>query len=181
MSYAIESERKGIYAHCCEGLLSFYRASGGNYLQMAMRLYVVLILELNALCEQAGLDKLICGYFSVLRAEVASNEGKLVALGVAERERVELAPNLPTLAEQGMVDFEATIWSGLMVPAATPKDIVDKLAKAVPEAMDAGEAASALRTQGLERLAGGPDAFARYIVTETTKWNEAARAAGLKK
>ena len=41
------------------------------------------------------------------------DEGKLVAIGVAERERVALAPNLPTLAEQGMTDFEATVWSGL--------------------------------------------------------------------
>ena len=49
------------------------------------------------------------------------DEGKLVAIGVAERERVALAPNLPTLAEQGMTDFEATVWSGLMVPAGTPR------------------------------------------------------------
>jgi len=64
MGYAIESERKGIYAQRCERLLSFYSASGGgNYLQIAIRLYVVLILELNELCEQAVLDKLICGYF----------------------------------------------------------------------------------------------------------------------
>ena len=79
-----------------------------------------------------------------------------------------------------MPSYETGLWFGLMAPAGTPRDIVEKLAKAVPEAMDASEAATALRTQGLERLAGGPDTFARYIVTETAKWDEAARAAGLK-
>jgi tripartite-type tricarboxylate transporter receptor subunit TctC len=80
-----------------------------------------------------------------------------------------------------MPDFETGIWFGLMAPAGTPRDIIEKLAKAVPEAMNASEAATALRSQGLERLPGGPDAFARYLVTEAAKWNEAARAAGLKK
>jgi tripartite-type tricarboxylate transporter receptor subunit TctC len=107
--------------------------------------------------------------------------GKIVALATAAATRASIAPDVPTMAEAGMPNFETGIWFGLMAPAGTPHDVVEKLARAVPEAMDAGEAAAALRTQGLERLAGGPDAFARYIVTETAKWNEAARAAGLKK
>jgi tripartite-type tricarboxylate transporter receptor subunit TctC len=107
--------------------------------------------------------------------------GKIVALGTAAATRASIAPDVPTMAEAGMPNFETGIWFGLMAPAGTPRDIVEKLAKAVPEAMDAKEAETALRAQGLERLAGGPDAFSRYIVTETAKWTEAARAAGLKK
>jgi tripartite-type tricarboxylate transporter receptor subunit TctC len=107
--------------------------------------------------------------------------GKIVALATAAATRAINAPDVPTMAEAGMPDFETGIWFGLMAPAGTPRDIIEKLARAVPEAMDASEAATALRAQGLERLPGGPDTFARYIVTETAKWNEAARAAGLKK
>jgi tripartite-type tricarboxylate transporter receptor subunit TctC len=68
-----------------------------------------------------------------------------------------------------------------MAPAGTPRDIIDKLARAVPEAMNSSEAVVAMRAQGFDTLSGGPDAFARHLVTETAKWNEAARAAGLKK
>ena len=107
--------------------------------------------------------------------------GKIVALATAAATRASIAPDVPTMAEAGMPNFETGIWFGLMAPAGTPRDIIEKLAKAVPEAMDAKEAGTALRAQGLERLAGGPDAFSRYIVTETAKWDEAARAAGLKK
>jgi len=107
--------------------------------------------------------------------------GKIVALATAAATRASNAPDVPTMAEAGMPDFETGIWFGLMAPVGTPRAIIDKLARAVPQAMDASEAAIALRSQGLERLAGGPDAFAHYIVTETAKWNEAARAAGLKK
>ena len=80
-----------------------------------------------------------------------------------------------------MPDFEPGIWFGLMAPAGTPRDIIDKLAVAVPQAMSSTEAVAAMRSQGFDRLSGGPEEFARYFVTETAKWNEAAKAAGLKK
>lgn len=133
-----------------------------------------------------ALTDLIAGRIAVMFSPAPTaipqvDAGKIVALATAAATRSSLAPDVPTMAEAGMPDFETGIWFGLMAPAGTPRDIIEKLAKAVPEAMDAGDAATALRSQGLDRLAGGPDAFARYIVTETAKWNEAARAAGLKK
>jgi tripartite-type tricarboxylate transporter receptor subunit TctC len=129
---------------------------------------------------------LIAGRTSVMFSPASTvmpqvEAGKLVALASAAATRPSIAPDLPTMAQAGMPDFETGIWFGLMAPAGTPRDIVDKLARAVPEAMSSGEAITALRSQGFERISGGPDAFARYLVTETAKWNEAARAAGLKK
>ena len=58
--------------------------------------------------------------------------GKLVALASAAAKRPSIAPDLPTMAEAGMPDFETGIWFGLMAPAGTPRDIIDKLAEAVP-------------------------------------------------
>jgi tripartite-type tricarboxylate transporter receptor subunit TctC len=109
------------------------------------------------------------------------DDGKLVAIGVAERERVSLAPNLPTLAEQGMTDFEATIWSGLLVPAGTPKAIVDKLAKATVEAARDPATIEALSKQGITARSGGPEEFGRYIASEIAKWRKVGAAAGLAK
>ena len=107
--------------------------------------------------------------------------GSLIALASAAAHRPSIAPNLPTMAEAGMPDFDTSIWFGLMAPAGTPREIIDRLAKAVPEAMKSNEIQDALKGQGFETLAGGPEEFARFIATETEKWNEAAKAAGLKK
>jgi tripartite-type tricarboxylate transporter receptor subunit TctC len=107
--------------------------------------------------------------------------GKLKALASAADKRPSIAPNLPTMAEAGMPDFDTSIWFGLMAPVGTPAEIVEKLARAVPEAIASNETQTALKGQGFDTLTGGPDAFARFMVTETAKWSEAARAAGLKK
>ena len=109
------------------------------------------------------------------------DEGKLVAIGVAERERVALAPNLPTLAEQGMTDFEATIWSGLMVPAGTSQDIVDKLVRATAEAARDPETIASLRAQGITARGSGPEQFRDYIASEIKKWRAVGAAAGMMK
>ena len=109
------------------------------------------------------------------------DEGKLVGIGVAERERVALAPNLPTLAEQGMTDFEATVWSGLMVPAGTPQDIVDKLVRATAEAARDPETIASLRAQGITARGSGPEQFRDYIASEIKKWRAVGAAAGLMK
>jgi tripartite-type tricarboxylate transporter receptor subunit TctC len=107
--------------------------------------------------------------------------GKLIALATAATTRASAAPDLPTMAELGMPDFDTSIWFGLMAPTGTSQEIIDKLARAVPDAMQSAEAQTALKGQGFDQLSGGPEAFARFIVAETAKWNEAARAAGLNK
>ena len=120
--------------------------------------------------------------FSPASAVIAQVEaGKLIALASAAAKRPSIAPDLPTMAEAGMPDFDTSIWFGLMAPAGTSPEIVDKLARAVPEAIKSSEAQTALRSQGFDPLTGGPEEFARFIVAETAKWNEAAKAAGLKK
>jgi tripartite-type tricarboxylate transporter receptor subunit TctC len=120
--------------------------------------------------------------FSPASAVIAQVEaGKLTALASAAAKRPGIAPDLPTMAEAGMPDFDTSIWFGLMAPVGTPPEIVEKLARAVPEAIKSSEAQTALKSQGFDPLPGGPDEFARFIVAETAKWNEAAKAAGLKK
>jgi tripartite-type tricarboxylate transporter receptor subunit TctC len=120
--------------------------------------------------------------FSPASAVIAQVEaGKLTALASAADKRPSIAPNLPTMAEAGMADFDTSIWFGLMAPAGTPAEIIDKLARAVPEAIKSSEAQTALESQGFDPLPGGPQEFARFMVAETAKWSEAAKAAGLKK
>ena len=107
--------------------------------------------------------------------------GKLTALASAASKRPGAAPDLPTMAEAGVPDFDTGIWFGLMAPVGTPRPIVDKLAAAVNEALKSDELKASYAAQGFDLLGGGPDDMARAIAADTARWEVAARAAGLKK
>ena len=120
--------------------------------------------------------------FSPASAVVSQVEtGKLKALASAAAKRPSIAPNLPTMAEAGMPDFDTSIWFGLMAPAGTPREIVDKLARAAREALQSEDVLSALHPQGFDALSGGPEDFAKIIQSEIKRWGDVAQAAGLKK
>jgi tripartite-type tricarboxylate transporter receptor subunit TctC len=107
--------------------------------------------------------------------------GRLKALASATAKRAHIAPNVPTIAESGLPDFESNVWFGLMVPAGTPRAIVDKLADAANKALKSDEVVAKLKKSGFEPLGGKPDEFGKFIARETVKWTDAAKAAGLKK
>jgi tripartite-type tricarboxylate transporter receptor subunit TctC len=116
---------------------------------------------------------------SAVLAHVQS--GKLRALATAAARRPAIAPQIPTMEEAGIADFDTSIWFGLMAPAGTPRPVVDKLARALNEAVKSDEVVGKLRQQGMEPLGGTPEELGRYVVTEIAKWGAAAQAAGLKK
>jgi tripartite-type tricarboxylate transporter receptor subunit TctC len=134
---------------------------------------------------QAATDLLagrVAMMFSPASAVVSQIEtGKLKALASAASTRPGILPNVPTMAEAGVSDFDTSIWFGLVAPAGTPKDVIDKLARAVREAVASNEAVAAWRPQGIDPLSGGPDEFARHIASESKRWGDVAAAAGLKK
>jgi tripartite-type tricarboxylate transporter receptor subunit TctC len=120
--------------------------------------------------------------FSPASAVISQVEaGQLKVLASATSQRAGILPNVPTMAEAGMPDFVTSIWFGLMAPAGTPREIVDKLARAVSEATKAPEVVAAWRPQGIDPQSGGPDEFAKHVAFEMTRWSEVAGAAGLKK
>ncbi len=106
--------------------------------------------------------------------------GKLRALATATHKRSGALPDVPTLEELGMPDFDTSLWFGLLAPAGTPRPIMDKLARAVPKAMQTPTVQEALRKQGFEPLNGGSEEFAEYILRETARWTAVVHAAGLK-
>jgi tripartite-type tricarboxylate transporter receptor subunit TctC len=102
------------------------------------------------------------------------------ALASATSKRPGL-PDTPTMAEAGMPDFDTSIWFGLAAPAGTPRPVIDKLTRAVREAVNSDDVVKVWRPQGVEKLDGGVDEFARHIASESKRWDEVATAAGLKK
>jgi tripartite-type tricarboxylate transporter receptor subunit TctC len=107
--------------------------------------------------------------------------GTLKALASAANKRPGIAPDLPTMAEAGMPDFDTSIWFGLMAPAGTPGEVVDKLARALNEALKSQEVLTTFKSQGFDALGGTPEEFATFMTQEVRKWSDAAQAAGLKK
>lgn len=107
--------------------------------------------------------------------------GTLKVLASATGKRPGILPDVPTMAEAGMPDFETSIWFGLVAPVGTPKEIVDKLAKAVAEASTSPDVVASWKPQGIDPVSGGPEQFGRHIANESKRWGEVAAAAGLKK
>jgi tripartite-type tricarboxylate transporter receptor subunit TctC len=106
--------------------------------------------------------------------------GALVALGFATPKRLDLDPNLPTIAET-LPGFEATAWHGFLAPVATPAAVVEKLTKEIK--VFANKPATIAKCAELGAVCqtdSSPQAFAKFIAEETVKWKKVIETAGIK-
>jgi tripartite-type tricarboxylate transporter receptor subunit TctC len=113
-------------------------------------------------------------------AIAAVKDGKLRALGVAADKRVAALPDLPTFAEQGIKDQEADTLTGIVVPAGTPKEIVDLLQKEAAKIVAQGDVKEKLSALGFIPVANTPSEFSARIKAEIEKWGKVVRDAKLK-
>ncbi|WP_372661299.1 Bug family tripartite tricarboxylate transporter substrate binding protein [Hydrogenophaga sp.] len=106
--------------------------------------------------------------------------GKLRVLGVASAERSPLFPDAPTLKEQGLSSVLASGWYGFMVPAATPAPIRERLQAETKRILGTPEVQQKFLALGLEPRSGSAAEFGKFIDSETSKWSELIRTAGIK-
>src|ERR687896_2314534 len=106
--------------------------------------------------------------------------GRLRALAVVAPQRSSALPEVPTVAEAGLRDFEVTTWYGVLAPAGTSKSIVNRLNAELVKIMHSPELKERLAATGTEPLTSTPDEFAAYIKREIAKWGEVIRKAGVK-
>ena len=102
--------------------------------------------------------------------------GRLVAIGLTEAARSPVAPDIPTLAEQGVPGVVVTSWYGLLVPAATPPELVEQLARDAKEILAQPAVRDSLKAQGLVEATMKPAEFAAQIRTETATWARIIKA-----
>jgi tripartite-type tricarboxylate transporter receptor subunit TctC len=127
---------------------------------------------------------LLAGQIHMMFGEVAGllpmvRAGKLRALGVASETRNALAPELPTLIEDGLPDFVALTFTGIVAPRDTPPAIVAKLNGAINTALAEPEVRVALERLGSEVRPGTPADLATFLIKEKTKWDEVVRQSGV--
>jgi tripartite-type tricarboxylate transporter receptor subunit TctC len=106
--------------------------------------------------------------------------GKLRALALVAPQRASALPEVPTVAEAGLPNFEVTTWYGILAPAGTPKPIVTRLNAELVKIMHAPEMKDRLATMATDPVTSTPEEFADYIKREIVKWGEVVRQAGLK-
>ena len=121
-----------------------------------------------------GQVTLMFGNWPEFRSHVRA--GKLRALGMATRQRSVYAPDLPTLAEQG-VPVESNSWNGLLAPAATPEAVVQRLNAEVQRALQAPAVREAFAQGGIAAQGGSSEKFADFIQTEIQRYAQVIRQA----
>jgi len=107
-------------------------------------------------------------------------EGKLRALGQTGAKRSSAAPDIPTIAEQGLPEFEATSWFAMFAPAGTPKDIITRWNAELKRIFALPEVAAKLQTLGLDPMLSTPQELADFQSKEIRKWSQVVKDAGAK-
>ncbi len=106
--------------------------------------------------------------------------GKLRILAVSSAKRMPAIPDVPTVAESGVPEFETGSWQGVLAPAGTPRDVVAKLDADFAKVLNMPDIREKLTAQGADIRNNNPDAFSAFLRDETARWAKVVAAAGVK-
>ena len=171
------------------GRLAYGSAGPGSATHLGSELFRIAggIELLHLPYKSAGLatNALLSGEAQVLLTNMASvlphlKGGRLRVLGVTSLKRSPLAPDVPTVAESGLPKFEYLTWYGMVVPAGTPRPVVDVIARDTSRALRAPAFLDRFTQQGLDLLVTSPAEFGRFLDAELQRWDAVVRKAGIK-
>ena len=117
------------------------------------------------------------GFMATLGALAPMQSGQLRPIAVAHYRRLDELPDVPTMAEAGMADFEVSSWNGLAAPVGTPQPIVDKLNAEVNKILAVPEVQRQLQGLGAQAVGGSPRQFANHVQAQIQKWRDVILAA----
>jgi tripartite-type tricarboxylate transporter receptor subunit TctC len=134
---------------------------------------------------QQVITEIIGGRLQLISDNVTSvlphvTAGRLRALGVTGPRRIPLAPDIPTVAEAGVPGYEITAWGGYMAPAGTPGPFVARLNAELNRVVASPAIRERWLALGIEPVGGTPERFAKHVRTETAKWTDVIKRAGIK-
>jgi tripartite-type tricarboxylate transporter receptor subunit TctC len=173
-----------------DSTLTFASTGTGSSVHLAAELFAgmagIKITHVPYKGSGPALNDLLGGHVTMMFATMASAAGlvhsadKVRALAVTGATRSALFPDLPTVAEAGLAGYEAVLHYGIVAPAGTPREIVDKLNGALNGALANDEVKKKLAVEGAETLPTTPNEYAADITKEEAKWSEIIRKAGVK-
>lgn len=130
-------------------------------------------------------NDLIAGHIQLASIQLANcipllKQGKIKTIGITAEKRNSLAPDIPTIAEQGMPGYQSYNWNGLLAPAGTPNAIITKLYSVLSKQLASKENQELFTSQGFEPSSFTPEEFGNFIHLETEKWAKVAKQADIK-
>lgn len=171
------------------GQLNFGSAGQGSTSHMAMELFKsmakVNLTHVPYKGSGPALIDLLGGHLSLMFDVVLTTlphmkSGKIRVLGVSSLNRVDVAPEVPTIAENGLPGFEALVWFGLFAPAGTPGDIVNRLSSEVGKIVRQPALRETFTVQGLTPIGSNSSQFAAKVGKDNATWGKVIREAGIK-
>lgn len=176
------------YAKASPGKLRYASTGAGNSPQLTMELlktraginvaHVLLPPDGQANDELVG-ARVTANITNVTAALRLAKSDKVRSLAVTSAKRHAMVPDVPTFIESGFTDFEVTVWSGICAPAATPKAIITKINADMVKLLKMAEPRKAFAEQGIDVASSTPEQFAAFIKSESVRWAQAAKAAGI--
>jgi tripartite-type tricarboxylate transporter receptor subunit TctC len=166
------------------GKLSFASSGAGSSTHMSAELFKSLsgtdILHIPYKGSGQALPDLISGRVQMMFENAPGavsfiKSGKVRALAQTGTRRSPSMPDLPTVAESGVPGYESLSWSGIAVPAGTPRAVVDRLNKDFNSILATAEMRQKLAEQGAETIGGAPEVFAQHVRAEREKWSRLIR------
>ena len=171
------------------GKLTYASAGNGSNLHMAAELFKVLTgTDMLHVIYKGGGPALVAvlsgetdlSYLNIAAIMAYAKSGRLRAIGITSEKRSPLMPDVPSIAESGVRGYEFTSWAGALVPAGTPRNVVDKLYEGFSKALNTPDARKRFSEQGAEIVASSPDEFARFFRAELEKWARVVKETGIK-
>ncbi len=170
------------------GQLQFASAGTGSNLHLCMEMFLSMtgLKMIHVPYKGAGqaVADLVAGYVPFMITNMITGTqqigaGRVYPYGVTSAKRSAAAPDIPTIAEQGVPGYDAIQWYGLMAPAGTPREIIVKLHEGVVAALKDPAVRENFQASGAEPVGNTPDEFAAVIRTDLAKWGKVVKAAGI--
>jgi len=171
------------------GQLNFASAGSGSFPHLAVELFMLQAgIKLHHIPYRGAapaLTAILAKEVQVLSSDIPGalqyvQAGELKALAITSTKRSPIMPDVPTMAEAGLPDYEAVGWQGFMAPAATPRAIVGRLNQQIVKALQAPDVRDRLLGQGVQIVAGTPDEFQKFFQADSARWAKTVEASGAK-
>ena len=171
------------------GQINFATGGIGSSPHMSMELFKVMtridIVPIHYKGDGAAIIDIIGGQVPMLTSSMSAlmpyvKSGKMRGIAVTSMKRSTVAPEFPTIAESGLPGFEVITWFGILAPAATPKEVVNRLNSEIVAAVALPNVREQLTKMGFEIVANTPEQYAVFLREENVKWGKVVKDLGLR-